>query len=84
MSESGAVIIDVPVATFRQDAYCEQCLEEGVEVVLEYTGIVKPMHPPIYMHQCTECKDAYSLSLRYPRITHKTFDEIYGEDNEQY
>ncbi len=67
-------IKEVPVRVFQRKLICE-CGGE-----MEWTGATKPMHPPLYIHKCTNenCrKEEYVKAGRYPRTR---YEEIESED----
>lgn len=60
----------VPVTAVRIELLCPICRSGR----LEYTGEMKTCYPPLYVHQCTNCKAKRNLKKAYPRIEHRDVD----------
>jgi hypothetical protein len=63
------------VRTIEVNIYCDKCSEDKITSFLQFTGICKPLYPPLYVYECSLCQKKLNFKRHYPYIE---YEEIEG------
>lgn len=56
----------------RVNYTCDECKD----IELKFTGMIKPISPPLYVHKCTKCKKIFNLNKQYPSVEYKEINKV--------